>query len=148
MSNPNLILIFVPLFLSFISSIFFGKVDQKKYTKASFQPPGYVFMIVWIALYTMFGFLLYKAVEIEDYTVLSLTIITLLLTYFWVFTFNKLNNFPLSTFVIFLTLLAGLELLVALLNNNWQEVYLYTYTPFIAWIIFALLLSSFTKKVN
>jgi len=145
MADGKIALIFTPLIVSFLASRFFGKVDSKDYVKASFQPPGYVFMFVWTALYIMFGFLLYRAVEIEDYLILGLVTGTLFLTYLWIYTFNSLKNYSLSTFVIFLTLLIALELLVALLYRGWEEAYLYTYTPFVAWIIFALLLSSFTK---
>jgi len=49
MTDGKIALIFTPLIISFLASKFFGRVDSKNYIKASFQPPGYVFMFVWIS---------------------------------------------------------------------------------------------------
>ena len=49
MTDGKITLIFTPLIISFLASKFFGRVDSKNYIKASFQPPGYVFMFVWIS---------------------------------------------------------------------------------------------------
>lgn len=146
MSDPYITLIFVPLFFSFVSSFFFGKVNNSQYKKAWFQPPGYVFGIVWTALYIMLGFLLYEASKRGDSVVLGLLITTLFLTYIWQYFFNYKKYFKLAIFVIFLTLLFSLEILVELLTNEWNREYRLTYVPFVAWLIFALLLSSQTYK--
>lgn len=60
--NPaDPILIVVPIFISWIVSYFTGKTEPYKYSPAWFQPPGWVFGVVWTALYVMLGFLLYQS---------------------------------------------------------------------------------------
>ena len=144
MSDPEIALIFTPPVLSLLSSYLFGHVGTG-YQKAWFEPPGYVFGIVWLGLYIMFGFLLYESAKREQYTVLGLVIGTLFLTYAWQYFFSYKKYYKLAVFIIFLTLLIGLELLVELIISNWERVYLFTYVPFVAWITFALILSSHTR---
>lgn len=148
MSNPDIALIFTPLILSLITSFFTGKVSQKEYQRAWFQPPGYVFGIVWTALYVMLGFILYESKRRENYTSLGLVIGALFLTYLWQYFFNYKKYYKVAIFVIFLTLLVALDLLVELIISNWERVYLYTYIPFVAWLMFALLLASHTKRIK
>ena len=144
MANPDIALIFTPLILSLITSYFTGKVSSKVW----FQPPGYVFMIVWTALYIMLGFILYESKEKENYTCLGLVIGALFLTYLWQYFYNYKKYYKVAIFIIFLTLLISLELLAEIILEDWDRVFIYTYIPFVAWLIFALVLSSHNKKTN
>lgn len=144
MANPDIALIFTPLILSLITSYFTGKVSSKVW----FQPPGYVFMIVWTALYIMLGFILYESKEKENYTCLGLVIGALFLTYLWQYFYNYKKYYKVSIFIIFLTLLISLELLAEIILEDWDRVFIYTYIPFVAWLIFALVLASHNKKTN
>lgn len=139
-------LIFTPLLASLVASYLFGNVNQKDYKKAWFQPPGYIFMIVWTAIYIQLGFLLYESYKKDDWLVLGLVIGTICLTYLWIFFFNYKQDYKLAIYILFLTLVISLELYTALLENNYSAGYLYTYPPFIGWLIFALLMASNTIK--
>lgn len=146
MSNPDIALIFVPLIGSFISTYIFGNVKNKNYQKAWFQPPGYVFMIVWTAIYIQLGFLLYQSKRKNDNLVLSLLISIILLSYAWVYFFNYLKFYKVAIFTIFLLLILAIELMIALIKNNYSDPYLYTYPLFVAWLIFALILAASSKQ--
>ena len=144
MANPDIALIFTPLILSLFTSYFTGKVSSKVW----FQPPGFVFMIVWTALYIMLGFILYESKEKENYTCLGLVIGALFLTYLWQYFYNYKKYYKVAIFIIFLTLLISLELLAEIILEDWDRVFIYTYIPFVAWLIFALVLASHNKKTN
>ena len=144
-TSGDFMLIITPLLLSFLVTGLTGKVGSG-YRKAWFQPPGYVFGVVWTALYIMFGFLLYHGKHIDDKPTIGLVCGTIALTYVWQYFFSYLKDYKTAIFIIFLTLLIGLELLVRLIVMEWEDVYLYIYVPFISWIIFALLLSAFSGK--
>ena len=146
MSNSDIALIFTPLLGSFLSTFLFGNVKNKQYQKAWFQPPGYVFMIVWTAIYIQLGFLLYQSKKDNDNLVLSLVIAIILVSYSWVYIFNYLKFYKVAIFVIFLLLILAFELLIALIKNNYSDSYLYTYPLFLAWLIFALILAADSRK--
>jgi len=146
MSNPDIALIFTPLLGSFLTTFLFGNVKSKNYQRAWFQPPGYVFMIVWTAIYIQLGFLLYESRRENDSLVLSLLIAIILISYCWVYTFNYLKFYKVAIFIIFLLLILALELLIALIKNNYADSYLYTYPLFVAWLIFALILAASSKQ--
>ena len=146
------VLIVLPLIVSYFVTFVTGKVEMSGYEQAWFQPPGFIFFIVWTALYIMFGFLLYESKRQEDYFTLGLVVGVVFLTYLWQFVFVLDKNYELAMFVLLLTLALGLVLFVRLYyskvvnDTSFGEGYLMIYVPFIAWIIFAMFLSSFTKK--
>jgi tryptophan-rich sensory protein len=153
-SNADPILIVTPIILSWITSYLTGGVSSNDYKKAWFQPPGWVFGLVWTALYIMFGFLLYESKRQVDYFTLGLVIGVLFLTYCWQFFFSYLKNYKLAIINLLLIFVAGLILFVRLFdsevvdNTTFGYGYIMIYAPFLAWIIFALLLSTqtFPKK--
>lgn len=155
MTNTNSadpVLIVTPIILSWIVTFLTGGVRTYDYQKAWFQPPGWVFGIVWTALYVMFGFLLYESKRQEDYFTMGLVIGILTLTYFWQFLFSYLKNYKLAIWELLVTLILGLILFVRLYdsevvnNTGFGYGYIMIYVPFLAWIIFAILLSTQTYK--
>lgn len=153
-SDADPVLIVTPVLLSWLVSYFTGRVSSDNYQKAWFQPPGWVFGIVWTALYVMFGFLLYESKRQEDYFTLGLVVGILFLTYLWQFLFSYFKNYKLAILDILLIFTLGLILFVRLYysdvveNTSFGEGYIMIYVPFLAWIIFALLLSSQTRKIE
>lgn len=139
------VLIVTPLLISWFTSYITGRVRSTKYSPAWFQPPGWVFGLVWTALYIMLGFLLYQSKIQKQYDVLILVVIIMFFTYSWQFTFVKFKLYKISIYILLLLLVLSLILYVFLDNSSLEEVYLAVYVPFIAWIIFALLLSINTK---
>ena len=102
----------------------------------------------------MFGFLLYESKRQSDYFTMGLVIGVLFLTYSWQFIFSYLKNYKLAVIDLLLIFIAGLILFVRLFdsevvnNSNFGYGYLMIYVPFLAWIIFALLLSSQTFPIK
>lgn len=147
------VLIAVPILFSVLASFFSGRIKSDS-SRAWFQPPGWVFFVVWTALYIMFGFLLYESKRQEDYFTLGLVIGVLFLTYSWQLIYNRLYLFKLALYVIFLIFILGLVLLIQLFysklvsNTNFGKGYIMIYVPFLAWILFALLLSIHGKSSN
>ena len=152
MSKADPILIATPIVLSWIVTFLTGGVRTYNYQEAWFQPPGWVFGVVWTALYIMFGFLIYESKRQEDYFTMGLVIGVLVLTYFWQFLFSYLKNYKLAIWELLLTLIVGLILFVRLYdsevvnNTNFGYGYIMIYVPFLAWLFFAILLSTETYK--
>jgi tryptophan-rich sensory protein len=151
-SDADPVLIVAPMMLSWITTFFTGKIEERhEYIRAWFQPPGWVFFVVWTALYIMFGFLLYQSKREEDYTTMGLVIGVLFLTYLWQYLFSYLKNYKLALYDLLALLIIGWILYVRLNyspvvdNTTFGEGYIMIYVPFLAWIIFALLLSINTK---
>ena len=149
--NPaDPVLIVVPILLSWITSYFFGRTDPYKYSPAWFQPPGWVFGLVWTLLYIMLGFLLYQSKRERDYDVLSLVVVLIFFTYVWQYLFNYKKWYRLAVYDLLLILVISLILFVSLNYSNvvdktsFGEGYLMVYVPFIAWIIFAIIMSVHT----
>ena len=152
-SKADGVLIAVPMLASFITSYFAGKIKTEP-DRAWFQPPGWVFFVAWTVIYIMFGFLLYESKRQEDYFTLGLVIGILVLTYSWQIIYNRLGLTKLALYVIFLTLILGLILFVQLFyskivkDTKFGEGYIMIYVPFLAWILFALLLSIHGRGSN
>ena len=125
-SKADPVLIVTPIILSWIVTFLTGGVRTYDYQKAWFQPPGWVFGVVWTGV--------------------------LVLTYFWQFLFSYLKNYKLAIWELLLTLILGLILFVRLYdsevvnNTGFGYGYIMIYVPFLAWIIFAILLSTQTYK--
>lgn len=152
MNDGYYLLIPLPLILSWITTYFTGEIGKKKeYTKAWFQPPGWVFFVVWTLLYGMFGYLLFKTAKDEDYETMGLVIGVLFLTYFWQFLFSYLKKYKLALYNLLAILVLGLILFSRLLYSStdegitFAEGSVYIFVPFLAWIIFAMLLSINSK---
>ena len=148
------ILIILPLLGSFVVTFLTGNVGSSGYKPAWFQPSGFIFFLVWAALYVMLGFLLYESKRQEDYFTLGLVVGVICLTYFWQFVFVVFKDYGLAIFILLLTLILGLILFVRLYysevvnNTSFGEGYLMIYVPFLAWIIFAMILSASAKPVE
>lgn len=147
--NPaDPVLIVLPILLSWISSYIFGRTDPYKNSPAWFQPPGWVFGVVWTFLYIMLGFLLYQSKIDKDYSVLSLVVVLLFLTYLWQYLFNYKKWYRFAIYDLFIILVVSLILYVELTGSSvvdrttFGEGYLLIYVPFIAWIIFAIIMSA------
>ena len=149
--NPaDPVLIVVPILLSWTVSYFTGRTEPYNNSPAWFQPPGWVFGVVWTLLYVMLGFLLYQSKREKEYGVLSLVIVLLFFTYLWQFFFNYKKWYRLAVYDLLVILIISLILYVSLNysavvdKTSFGEGYLMIFVPFIAWIIFAIVMSVHT----
>jgi len=88
------LVIFIPLILGFVISYIFrneNNFNKDGETKPFWQPPGYMFSIIWSTLYLLNGFALYyvltnyKGMEWNKLTIiLSLFVLQLILENSWV----------------------------------------------------------------
>lgn len=151
-SKGDEVLIVTPLVFSWLTTYLTGKVESKeKYKKAWFQPPGWVFFVVWTLLYIMFGFLLFESKRQEDYFTMGLVIAIICLTYLWQYLFSYLRNYKLAFYDLILILLIGVFLYTRLNfspvvdNTTFGRGYVYIYIPFVVWMVLAILLSVESK---
>ena len=138
------VLIVTPLLISWTVSYFTGKTDPYKYSPAWFQPPGWVFGVVWTFLYVMFGLLLFESIVDESYTVLGLVIAILFLTYFWQYLFNYKKLYKYAVYDLLAILILSLMLYYELIKKIFMilvnlEKVMFSYTHHLLRGLFLLL---------
>jgi len=94
---------------------------------------------------------LYQSKREEDYFTMGLVIGVLFLTYLWQFLFSYMKSYKLAIYDLLALLILGGILYTRLNyspvvdNTTFGEGYIMIYVPFLAWVVFALLLSINTK---
>tara|TARA_Y100000389_G_C17069540_1_gene321309 strand:- start:123 stop:572 length:450 start_codon:yes stop_codon:yes gene_type:complete len=140
MLNEKL-LIFVPQILSILTMIIFpNNFDDNK--KVFFQPPGYVFGIVWTFLYFLIGLYIYKLVKERSTNryfkfMLIIFMINLLLNLSWTPVVNYYKRYTLGIFMIAIMIMTTF-LLITIDKNELSRVLL---IPYLSWLFVALLLN-------
>jgi translocator protein len=133
----------IPLLLSWITQRLF--VTNPEYPpRVAFQPPGYVFGIVWFVLYLLFGLYLHLLVSAEkkhnnnnNNVLLALWILNLVLNLLWsplVFVHKRYVHGLYASMAILATLIA----MVLLSETTQLQVLL---VPYLTWMILATLLN-------
>lgn len=110
--------------------------------KVFFQPPGYVFGIVWTTLYLMLGGYVYRLVEKSGkdrykVTMLALFVVNMVINLLWTPTVNSLRKFTWGIYMIGVMILTGM-LLMALETDRTSRALL---APYLVWLLFALSLN-------
>jgi tryptophan-rich sensory protein len=133
-------IIFVPLLLSFFSSFFSCGFDNTVH-KPKFQPPGWVFGVVWTLIYLCFGLFLHIIINSKDpqlTPVLILWVINLLINMIWSPLFTCLKEYKIALYLILVLLLTN-YLLYTLTDNVYAKCCM---VPYIVWLHVALLLNA------
>ena len=135
----ELLIILVPLISMIVG---FCSPSNNKYYKIikKVQPPGYIFGIAWLILYTLVGLSWYFNVESEEteddlkkwYCILYPLLLLILYSWSWVFNKNPKN----SLYVILTSYLV--LLIIYSISNNKSKVSL---CPLIVWLFFATLMN-------
>ena len=134
-------LIFLPQLLSISSMLAFpSSFDDNE--KVFFQPPGYVFGIVWTILYMLIGIYLYKLVigrKTNKYFkfMIVVLIINLLFNLSWTPVVNYYKQYISGIFMIAVMIMTTF-LLITIDNNEMTRVLL---VPYLSWLFMALLLN-------
>ncbi len=129
-----------------------GFVDFKNPNiKAYWQPPDYVFGIVWPILYLLFGIMNMRILNSKNDTAEKTLFIVSTLTEsimlnLWVVVTGSSNIPNLVKYIIGLTILIYLNLLCQMSRNeeikNLDKLSYYMYQPYSIWIKFALILNA------
>ena len=136
MFNIRLLYILIPLILSNIQQLAFPS-DFQKNKKVFFQPPGYVFGIVWTILYLLLGIYLYRILNSSNKLLLLIFAINLIFNMCWTPVVNNMRMYNTGIYILGLLILTTLMLIV-LENDTTNKALL---VPYITWLLFALLLN-------
>jgi|DEB0MinimDraft_6_1074348.scaffolds.fasta_scaffold179100_2 tryptophan-rich sensory protein len=138
----KLITIIFPLILSFIVTFLFSCNFNNEIPKPKFQPPSYVFSIVWSFIYLCFGYYLHITNGIKDTKlknqILMVWFVNLLLNLYWspLFTCEKQYK---QAFFIMIALLFSNYVLYTLGPSKEAKLCM---TPYIVWLHVALMLNA------
>ena len=134
-------LILVPQLLSLLMQFLFPS-DFSTNKKVFFQPPGFVFGIVWTLIYILLGFYLYLLVQQRKSNkyftyMLTLFIINLLFNLTWTPIVNIHKKYKMGIFLIALMIFT-LFMLISIDNKPVNRSLL---IPYLSWLFIALLLN-------
>ncbi len=102
------------------------------------RPPAYVFQIVWPLLYTLLGvaWIRMKNVPLSDASFLLLSILMAA----WIIFYSCLKKKMIALYLLLLILATGL-FIFGYVSQKGTEVEIGLMSPFLAWIVFALILN-------
>lgn len=139
--DKTYLLMLVPIMLSFISQALYWKPDIfSKSPKLFFEPPSYVFGIVWTTIYILLGvylFRIYNKKEKYFNYLIFVFCINLLLNYIWTPIVMIQMKKKLGIFIIVGMIGTLLSLLVSTTDVISKNLLL----PYMTWLIVALLLN-------
>jgi benzodiazapine receptor len=137
-----MIWIFIPIFFGMLLGSI-GRPDDwyKKLKKPIYNPPNYIFGIVWPILYLMIGFSFYLGIKgRKDLFIYILIISHLLLNFSYSPLFFYFKQILLSSIITSLVLITALWIIYEFLKDN-RIISIYLLIPYIIWLSFANYLS-------
>ena len=137
----DLFLLFTPIILGMGSGYFVSRKQIPK-VKSTFNPPDWLFAVVWVVLYLLLGYSSYLISKSKNNVYLMLYGIQLLLTIAWWPYFIYYPNKLMAT--ISIILLAIFALINAVLFFPINKLAAYCLIPYIIWLSFASFLTSQT----
>ena len=134
-------LIFVPQILSLLMQLLFPS-DFSTNKKVFFQPPGFVFGIVWTLIYILLGFYLYSLVQQRKSNkyftyMLTIFVFNLLFNFSWAPIVNNQKKYIVGIFLIALMIFT----LFLLISIDTKPVNRSLLIPYLSWLFLALLLN-------
>jgi translocator protein len=128
-------LIILPLILSSISNIYSCNFDN--IPKPKFQPPGWVFSIVWSVIYLCFGMYMYLTFNEKNKLIYWIWSLNLIMNLLWSPLFTCYKQYKFAFYLMIILLLTN-YMLFTLTNNKYAKLYM---TPYIVWLHVALMLN-------
>lgn len=155
MSDVNYLFVGVPLLGSWALMWLSGvKNMDSGYKKPWYFPENWVFIAAWSVIYVIVGYLMYKALDTEDFNLFWLLALWVILTYMWTYTFAVRRDYKRSFYLLLLILLTSFlaytELIYADMVDDASpdslgHGYVHLFVPVLVWIIFAMTLFSQIK---
>ena len=142
---------FIGIFISILIPNLFGllgnllgnsKMGFQNIIKPNFTPPGYIFPIVWIILFTLMGissYLIYKSNNLEKDKALIIYIIQLILNSLWTLFFFNFKWYFFSFLWILLIIFFVILMIREFSSINKKAALLQI--PYLLWLIFAAILN-------
>lgn len=135
-------IVLIPLLLSTLQQMVFPSNFQKN-KKVFFQPPGYVFGVVWTILYIMLGIYAFRLlnnntiISFFDFILFILYSFNMVINLAWTPVVNNLRMFTTGIYMI-ATMITITLIMVVLENDKINKILL---IPYMSWLFFALLLN-------
>jgi len=98
------LLIVTPLAVSFVTTLLQPSMDSIPRTKSWMEPPGWMFGVMWSALYFILGWVLYSTYKLTDTKAFWLLVCTILLSYSWTFAYTSRLDKRVSYYMLFIIL--------------------------------------------
>ena len=143
--NSNLIIL-VPWLISVVLTSFPQKKGHSFPEKLHFQPPGYVFAIVWTLLYLLLGLYLKSLLQTKQTSfLLFLFTANMILNYAWMPVVNGYGQVQAGIFMIAAMLcLSGLMFALDTTNSVRRALLV----PYMVWLLVAMLLNVEWSRVR
>lgn len=136
MFHTQHLLVIVPLALSSLAQLLFPS-DFQQNKKVFFQPPGYVFGVVWTVLYLMLGVYLYRMRKGPSPLIMLLFFSNLLINLAWTPVVNIWRRYVIGVYMI-ASLLLTTFLMIVLEQDRMNKALL---VPYATWLLFAMLIN-------
>jgi len=142
MLSIKYLIVLIPLLLSTLQQMVFPSNFQKN-KKVFFQPPGYVFGVVWTILYIMLGIYAFRLlnnntiISFFDFILFILYSFNMVINLAWTPVVNNLRMFTTGIYMI-ATMITITLIMVVLENDKINKILL---IPYMSWLFFALLLN-------
>lgn len=145
-----IISILIPIAVGMLSAFFSGNMaEYSTLNKPAFSPPGIIFPIVWLILYTLMGissYIIFECGKPDTRKALQVYALQLLFNFFWGIIFFRLDFY----FIAFLWVLA-LIALVALMIYLFYRINpsaAYLQIPYLIWCLFSAYLNFMFAWLN
>ena len=150
--QSSLVFILISLLVGYVSMLVQSESMESWYPfldKSSLTPPGYVFSLVWGALYVLMGVsagIVWGRRTSATRVLMFLFWVQLFLNLFWSFTFFYMQM-PLLAFVVLLALLFVVALYLIGCYGRYR-VAMYLNIPYLLWLLFAAYLNVYIVLFN
>jgi benzodiazapine receptor len=144
--NLNILIIFIPIILGFISTLFINKNNIPSSVKSPINPPKWLFGVVWPILYLLLGYssyIIYNSKALNKNKIFMLYIIHIILLSIWFPVFVNYYNKKLSLASLIFILLYAIYLYFE--YNKINVIASYCLIPYILWLCFASYLTYYSN---
>ena len=136
MFNIRWLIVLIPLLLSTLQQMVFPSNFQQN-KKVFFQPPGYVFGVVWTILYLMLGLYAFRLLNSYDIFLFVMFVFNIVINLAWTPVVNNLRMFTTGIYMI-ATMITITLIMIVSENDKLNKALL---IPYLSWLFFALLLN-------